>query len=230
MQQLTLQLNYPKSYNLDNYIVANFNELAFHSLFAIIENPQKYPFTCIYGPYGSGKTHLLYGISQVKNISYANGHSLPKNIIHWFEEEHKHPVIVVDDADKVKNDQLWYHLYNLAKEHKIALIIASEKPPMLWDIKLADWRSRASTFSTVAIENPDDDTILRIFEKVWFEKGLKINPEISKFLCQRIDRNFFSIHKWANIIDKVSAQSSKSLTKKMITELLERNYQSCSSM
>ena len=89
----------------------------------------------------------------------------------------------------------------------------------MWPVKLADWRSRLATFVSTEMRNPDDDTLKRVLEKIWKDKGIAVDDTILEYLSRRIDRNFPAICYWAHKIDLISAQKRRPITISMLHSL-----------
>lgn len=218
MQQGLLPLSYPQSIDLCDFVVANCNQLAFDLLHKTISGTAKEQFICIYGEPGCGKTHLLHGFAAENNIIYLNTkHVIGSTPREWGYGDAK--IIILDDADQVNDDVWWFHLYNFIKEQNKILIIGARKAPLMWSVQLADLRSRLSTFVCAEMRNPDDDTLKRVLEKIWKDKGIVVNNAILEYLSRRIDRNFPAICHWANKIDLMSAKSKRPITISMLHTL-----------
>ena len=218
MQQGLLPLSYPQSSELCDFVVANCNQLAFELLHRSISGVTKDKYICIYGESGCGKTHLLQGFAKENQIIYLNAKQVveasPRD---WVYSDEK--IVILDDADKVEDEVWWFHLYNLIKEQNKTLIISSRKVPSMWPVKLADLRSRLATFVSAEMRNPDDDTLKRVLEKIWKDKGIVVDNAILEYLSRRIDRNFPAICHWAHKIDQISAQRRRPITISMLYSL-----------
>ena len=218
MQQGLLPLEYNQSYDLCDFVVAECNQIAFELLHAPIQGITKEKFICIYGESGCGKTHLLQGLAKEHNLPYTTANqAITANPWDWIYSEQK--ILILDDAHKVDDDVWWFHVYNLVKEQNKLLIIGTVKPPALWPVKLADWRSRLATFICAEMRNPDDDTLKRVLEKIWKDKGIIVDNAIFEYLSRRIDRNFPAICHWARKIDRISAQQRRPITVNMLNHL-----------
>ena len=217
MQQSLLPLSYPQSFDLCDFVVANCNQLAFELLYRAIGGIAKEQYVCIYGDSGCGKTHLLQGFAKENKISYLNAQTIDTDSVDWIYGNEK--VIILDDADKVGDEVWWFHFYNLIKEQNKILIISARKSPSMWNVQLADLRSRLATFVCTEMRNPDDDTLKRVLEKIWKDKGIVVDGAILEYLSRRIDRNFPAICYWAHKIDLISAQKKRPITISMLHSL-----------
>ncbi len=218
MQQGLLPLEYIQSYNLCDFVVANCNQMAFEIFHATLQGLTRDRFICIYGESGCGKTHLFQGLAKDYGFAYNTANQVfTANIWDWVYSDQQ--ILVLDDAHKVEDDVWWFHLYNLVKEQNKSLVIGATKPPAMWHVKLADWRSRLATFISVEMHNPDDDTLKRVLEKIWKDKGIAVDNAILEYLSRRIDRNFPAICQWAKRIDTLSAQQRRPITISMLHHL-----------
>ena len=218
MQQGLLPLGYTQSYELFDFVVDNCNQMAFELFHAALQGATKDKFICIYGEPGCGKTHLFQGLAKNYNLAYNTANqALTTNL--WDLVYGEQQVLILDDAHKVDDDVWWFHLYNLVKEQNKLLVIGATKPPSMWPVTLADWRSRLATFISVEMHSPDDETLKRVLEKIWKDKGIVVDNSILEYLARRIDRNFPAICQWAEKIDMLSAQQRRPITVSMLHHL-----------
>ncbi len=216
MQQGLLPLQYEHNYNLYDFVVADCNQSAFSMVHMVMKHESRDNFFCIFGEEGSGKTHLLQGIAKENHLQYRNAGQIGlADYREWIGCENN-SILILDDAQKITDDVWWFHVYNLIKELGKTLIISSYKPPSMWPVKLADWRSRLATFVCVEMLNPDDDTLKRVLSKMWKDKGISVDDAVLNYIAKRIDRNFASIKHWAQVIDMLSAQKKRSITFNML--------------
>ena len=218
MQQCLLPLGYTQSSELCDFVVANCNQLAFDLLHRQISGLSKDKFICIYGESGCGKSHLLQGFAKEHNLKYFKA-TQALSVSSWDLCHCSEQILIIDDADSIEDDVWWFHLYNLLKENSKSLIISAKKAPSMWPVNLADWRSRLATFVVTEMRNPDDDTLKRVLEKIWKDKGITVDNNILEYLSRRIDRNFPAICHWAYKIDLISAQRRCPITINMLHSL-----------
>lgn len=69
-------------HTFDTFNVERKNELAYALMFAVGKRPQSYNPVFLYGPFGSGKTHLLHAVGNTlkTKILYLTGEQLYSNI------------------------------------------------------------------------------------------------------------------------------------------------------
>lgn len=209
-RQLQLPVSWHLSYRADEYVVSECNRYAFDWLekwpFQIQEN-----FACIVGEKGSGKSHLAEIWAQRVNaevISVHNGF-----FDKWFDISsniNNKKYFVLDDADTIDDDILLFYVYNTIKEHNIYLLLTAKTPPIQWDIKLADVRSRLLTINVVDIHKPDEEVVFGIIKQMLKQRGFETLPEtIINYIGNNVERSYESINYWINKIDSSLPQKSK---------------------
>lgn len=219
--QETLELGYKTAFGLEDFFVTSSNQDATYWL----ENYENWvnKMLVIYGSKGCGKTHManifaksLDGESVI--ISYEM--LTIENVIDIISS---YNVIVVDGADKVVDEEAFFHLYNMAKEEGVYLLLTANAPPARWNIKLADLESRLSTITAVGIKEPDDALIMAILVKMFADRQIKIKKEVIDYILKNLERSFNKLSDLVAKADKRSLSLKKPITIPLIREILQEN-------
>jgi len=161
------------------------------------------------GKRGSGKSHLaevLKGVSKGKIVFAKNINK--NNIAKLF----KIKCIIIEDLELLKSENALFHLYNMCVENNNKIMITSNTPVTLINFKLLDLKSRLLSLPSVNINFPDDILLNNIIIKQFFDRGVKIDKEVVKFLLKRVDRSFDSIYDLVSKIDFKSVEKSRKIT------------------
>lgn len=174
-------------------------------------------FTCIYGPKGSGKTHLANIWAKRQNCIKITPELIalpPREVANMGD------FFILDNADMVRDETWLFHFFNILKasEHKYWLLTA-ERPPNRWSVVLPDLKSRLSLCQVMCIQLPDDTTRMAVFNKILRNQGLAVRQRYVQYLLSRVERSYDDTFKWAKILTDV-VQSGTPLSYKAINELL----------
>lgn len=179
------------------------------------------PALCLYGPAGSGKTHLgriwmeRAQARRVKATALVDA-DLPALAAAG--------AVVADDAadvaDSAAAQEALLHLYNMLKEVGGWLLLSAEAPPSRWGLSLPDLRSRLLAAPAVAIAQPDDQLLAAVLVKLFADRQIKIGAEAVDFLLLRMERSFDAARRLVDRIDREALARRRPATLPLIRQLL----------
>ena len=172
----------------------------------------------IFGPPGSGKTHLASILKKKTSTLEVNSNSLSDKI--FFEFKTKEALIIENLNEKV-SEKLLFSLWNTALQDNKYLLITSTKPISTYKFKLLDLKSRASSSVIIGINLPSDDLISVILAKNFSDKQIKVEKKHIDYIIKRIDRSYEKISQFISILDKYSLKKSNPFNLKLIKEVLK---------
>jgi chromosomal replication initiation ATPase DnaA len=164
----------------------------------------------LHGPPGCGKTHLVHLWRDRSSAAIITGESLTDEMLPRLIHEVPRR-IAVDDAERA-SEQALLHLYNSCIEHQGSLLITTCRPPGLWQVVLADLRSRLRAAPTAEIGAPDDVLLSAVLVKHFADHQLHVVPEVIKYLLRRIDRSFAAAGKIVDRLDNAALSSRGPVT------------------
>ena len=215
LNQLLLDFDHNIEFNEHDYYVSKSNYFAFN----LIQTWPKWErrILNIFGDSFSGKTHLAK-IFQIKsNALYLSHNDINQEI---FKKIKLNECIVIDDFQKIKNENLLYSLFNLIYQDNKYLLILSNKAINKINYSLKDLNSRAKSCIFAQIENPDDDLIFAIILKSFSDRQIKLEKKFLEFIIKRIDRSYGKIYEFIYKIDQLSLKKKKPINLKTIKEIL----------
>ena len=215
LNQLLLDFNHNIEFNEHDYYVSRSNYLAFN----LIQNWPKWErkILNISGDTFSGKTHLAK-IFQYKSNALYFGHSDINEDV--FKKIKLNESIVIDDFEKIKNENLLYSLFNLIYQDNKYLLILSNRTISKINYNLDDLNSRAKNCIFAQIENPDDDLIFAIIVKSFSDRQIKLEKKLLEFIIKRIERSYGKIYEFIYKVDELSLKKKKPINLKTIREIL----------
>ena len=198
---------------------------------AALKKPDPAPLW-LWGPRGSGKTHLLQAVcaatdgpaAYIPLASISAGAALPPEALRGFADC---GVVCVDDVDAVAGDLNWeqalFRLFNEAQESRSRLVFAARAAPRGIEWRLDDWRSRAAACVVYHVRELDEAGRARALELRAAQRGLKLPAETLDYLMKRMPRDLRSLFDILDELDEASLAAQRRLTIPFIREALEKH-------
>ena len=215
LNQLLLDFDHNIEFNEHDYYVSRSNYLAFN----LIQNWPKWErkILNISGDTFSGKTHLAKIFQYKSNALYLGHCDINEDV---FKKIKLNETIVIDDFEKIKNENLLYSLFNLIYQDNKYLLILSNRTISKINYNLDDLNSRAKNCIFAQIENPDDDLIFAIIVKSFSDRQIKLEKKLLEFIIKRIERSYGKIYEFIYKVDELSLKKKKPINLKTIREIL----------
>jgi chromosomal replication initiation ATPase DnaA len=216
MNQLIFKFPFKAKYYEHDYYVSSNN----FSVYRLIESWPNWEgkWVNIYGPKGSGKTHLSNILKKkINSINIIDAKNINNETISKFE---KLDCLVIDNYEKNIDENLFYSLLNHLKQLNGFIVINTEFSIKNMKFELKDLKSRIESFLSVGIELPTDDLLRVIISKYFSEKQIDLNPKLSEYIIKNIDRSYEKVFKFIKEIDDLSLSSGKSININLIKKVL----------
>ena len=215
LNQLLLDFDHKIEFNEHDYYVSKSNYFAFN----LIQNWTKWEkkILNISGDTFSGKTHLAKIFQNKSKALYLSHKDVNEEI---FKKIKLNEFIIIDDFEKIKNENLLYSLFNLIYHDNKYLLILSNRSINDIDYSLDDLNSRAKNCIFAKIENPDDDLIFAIIVKSFSDRQIKLEKKFLEYIIKRIERSYGKIYEFIYKVDELSLKKKKPVNLKTIKEIL----------
>ena len=220
--QLALPLSFKTLQNRENFILSESNKSAVKLIeksksWQINTNINSIPAALIYGPSGCGKTHLSH-IYQQSNHSLFLSSIVSQNI----RLAEKNKSFILDDFIPGNNypSETVMHFLNEVKYNSGSVLILSKKSAHEMDWGLPDLNSRLRSLVTCKIELPDDILLYTLLIKYADEKKIILNDKQCIYILDRVERNFETIIKVIDHLDRFSLETKKKITLNMIKNII----------
>ena len=172
----------------------------------------------IFGPPGSGKTHLASILKSKTTTLKINAGELNDKIFFEFKTKE---ALIIEDLNKKVEENLLFSLWNVALQDNKYLLITSSKPISGFNFKLPDLNSRTKSCVSIGLKLPSDDLISVILAKNFSDKQIKVENKHINYIIKRIDRSYEKISLFISILDKYSLKKGSPFSLKLIKEVLK---------
>ena len=215
LTQLLLDFDHNIEFNEYDYYVSRSNYLAFN----LIQSWPKWErkILNISGDTFSGKTHLAKIFQYKSNALYLGYSDINEDALKKIK---LNETIIIDDFEKIKNENLLYSLFNLIYQDNKYLLILSNRTISMIRYNLDDLNSRAKNCIFAQIENPDDDLIFAIIVKSFSDRQIKLEKKLLEYIIKRIERSYGKIYEFIYKVDELSLKKKKPINLKTIREIL----------
>lgn len=169
----------------------------------------------LYGPKGSGKTHLAHIWAARAKAEFLVSPALDKG-----------PRVVLEDAGNFMGDAVaeegLFHLLNSLAARQGHILLTASMAPVLWPVRLPDLRSRLLALPAAHIESPDDEALMAVIGKLFADRQLRVPFEVVDYLVRRIERSYVAAHGAVAVLDAAALATGRAVTLPLARETLAR--------
>ena len=220
MNQLGLPISLDSKMLLDNFLGNNQLLDFFAKLYLDKTSAEIY----VYGASGLGKTHLLQGatlsvLSDQKSAMYIDCHnSLPGHVLESIEQLNW---ISIDNIDAINTNQqnLFFDLYNRAKQAKVSMLISGTDLPSELGV-MKDLKTRLGLATIFQLQALDDELTMSVLSNQMIARNLSIDSKVYEYLFKYYSRDVKALLKAIDDLDKASLQVKQSITIPFVKKIL----------
>ena len=196
-QQLVFELPHRAALGLEDFLVSESNDAAV----ALIDRWPDWPVgaAIIAGPHGCGKSHLA-NVWRLKSEAYVvEAIDLDKSRVPALAA---YGALLVENIERTRDQAALFHLLNLVREQRLAILLTSAKAPGDLPLDLPDLSSRLKALPFAEISPPDDALLRAVLVKLFADRQLSIEPHIIDYLLLRMERSMASAQVLIGEIDR----------------------------
>ena len=214
--QLILKFPEHRAYKKEDFYVSPSNQEAYD----FINNWPKWikRIVNIFGPSGSGKSHLSSILKTKTKCLEILANELNENIIFEFKTKE---VLIIENFNEKIPEELLFSLWNIALQDNKYFLINSIKPINSYKFKLSDLTSRIKSSLIIGIKLPSDDLISAIITKNFSDKQIMVEEKHIDYIIKRIDRSYEKISQFILTLDSYSLKKGSPFRLKLIKEVLK---------
>jgi DnaA family protein len=230
-QQLSLGVTLSDDTRFENFYVAadGHNTEVVAALRAQVQ-AQHQPFIYLWGPSGSGLSHLLQaGCHYAQQCGLAIQYLPLLELARYtpdelFAELESLDYLALDDLQAVAGKPDWelalFRLYNILREKNKRLLIASQINSRELPLHLEDLRSRLQWGLTYHLEPLSDDEKRHALQARARARGLELGDELAHYLLQRLPRDTHELFRQLHHLDCASLAEQRKLTIPFVKKIL----------
>ena len=214
--QLILKFPTHQAYKKEDFYVSPSNQEAYD----FINNWPKWikRIVNIFGPSGSGKSHLASILQHKTSCLLIDSNQLNDKTFLKFKTKE---ALIIENFDEKISEKILLSLWNIALQDNKYFLITSRKPINSYKFKINDLNSRINSSLIIGIKLPSDDLISVILMKNFSDKQIKVEKKHIDYIIKRIDRSYEKICHFILVLDKYSLKKGSPFGLKLIKEVLK---------
>jgi chromosomal replication initiation ATPase DnaA len=167
----------------------------------------------LWGPEGSGKTHLLHVWARQAGARLLAGPALPR------QPEPPDRPVAIDEADAAAELPV-LHLLNAWAEAGQPVLLAARAPPSRWSVALPDLASRLRSIASVEIRPPEDSLLRSLLARLLADRQLAVAEPVQDWLCRRLPRTPAAMREAAARLDRAALIAGRRVTRAIAAEVV----------
>lgn len=223
-KQLPLDFYHRPYMSKEDFMIAECNFEAFR----LIDSWPRWNYfaACIYGPAGSGKTHLTNIFSDKVSIEEHYPYKIPTikatdlNLEMPRQLIDTHPCLIIEDLTSNINQEAMFHLYNIYRDEGGSVLFTSNAAPARLNFSLPDLRSRMNILPSIEISEPDDGLLSALLIKLFMDRQIIISADVLKYTLSKMQRSFAYARRLVAEIDTISLARKHNVSIPLVKEAI----------
>jgi chromosomal replication initiation ATPase DnaA len=219
--QIPLPLETKPALTRDAFIVSEANRDAL----AFVESWPAWATTaaCLYGPAGSGKTHLAEIWIAASGAQWVEAAALSGSAFVLLD---RHAPVVIENVDlslpNPARDAAIIDLMESATAATPVLLIGRE-PPSAWQTLLPDLRSRFQALLSFCLWEPDEPLLRKLVRKLLGDRQLTVPETTIDQMLLKLERSPAAIREFIARVDAKALAESRAVNAALVRELLNED-------
>ncbi len=216
-QQLVFELAHRPALGVEDFLVSHSNQEAV----ALVDRWPDWPVgaAIISGPPGSGKSHLANVWRLKTNARIVAARDLSKGGVPQLAAFQS---LIIEDVASLTDEQALFHILNLVREQRLAVLLTSNQPPGGLSVSLPDLRSRLKALPFASIAPPDDALLQFVLVKLFADRQLTVEPAVIAFIMVRMERSMQAARRVVAEIDQQALVLKRGATRAVAAAVIEK--------
>ena len=130
--------------------------------------------------------------------------------------------IAVEDIDRgIGDERILFHLFNVAREGRLALLVTTRALPGEIESALPDLRSRLRAMALTRIEPPDEGLLRALLVKLMADRQLEVGPRVIEYVVPRMERSADAARRFVRELDRQALAARRLVTVHLAREVLD---------
>lgn len=217
-RQLALDLGQRPAMGREDFFVSGSNAAAVEMVDSWPDWPHR--ALAIVGPAGTGKSHLVEVWRARAGGSVIAADKLDEAMVAAAEAG---GALAIEDVDRgIAGERILFHLFNLARETRLSLLLTMRVAPGEIEIALPDLRSRMRATAFVAIEPPDEPLLKALLVKLFSDRQLRVTPKLIDYIALHMERSAEGAARVVAEIDRIALETRRNVGHGVAREALQR--------
>ena len=213
MTQLVLPLEIRPALGREDFIVAPANREAVAFIDAFPNWPTS--VAALYGPEGSGKSHLAGAWAMRANAVIFDAPTLDETALHCAAT-----MLVVENVDARAPDSARDVLLFALIERSSAVLLTGREPPSQWQATMPDLASRYRAMVSFALWAPDDALLGAMAKKLFADKQICVPDGAIDYMIRSLERSPGAIRDFVARTDAKALAEKRPVTVALMREIL----------
>jgi len=231
IRQLPLPLKLRDASSFENFLAGDNAELLAR-VRRLVEPGAGFACLLLWGEAAAGKTHLLEAACRaahaaggaVQYVPLAERAGLDPALLDGIERA---ALVCVDDLHAAAGDRVWEEallgVYERARAHGGALLLASRLPPAGLDALLPDLLTRLRAGLVYPLKSLDDAGKIAALRLRARNRGLDLPEDVARYVLSRYPRDLHALFALLDRIDDASLAAQRRITIPFLRELEKIN-------
>lgn len=229
-EQLSLKLPLGEAQTFDNFFVPQEGARIPDLLKAAIALDTQESLVCLWGPSGSGRTHLLQACCYDLTAQRRTAAYLPLRQFHeWqpdiFQALETMDMVCLDDIDVLEGEAAWeealFHCFNRVRDAQKLLVVTAAVAPAQLSFQLPDLNSRWQWGLTLKLQRLNDEAKQALLIQRAQSRGLNLSPACAQYLLSHHSRSLsILLEETLSKIEQASLRAKKPLTVPFLKNVL----------
>lgn len=216
--QYPLDLPHRTAYAAADYLPAACNAAAR----ALVEGWREWPnrAAAIWGAAGAGKTHLATVWSSATDARFIDPDGFDALDLGAAPAPFRFVLDLGPRDLSLEWEQPLFHLLNMTRERRGALLIVARQAPARWAPALPDLGSRLRALPAAEVAGPDDELFTAVLAKQFADRQLLVDQQTLDFLATRSERSFAAAGDLVERLDRAALARRRKINSRLAGEVL----------
>ncbi|MEI9991532.1 MAG: hypothetical protein WDM86_15995 [Rhizomicrobium sp.] len=171
------------------------------------------PAGALYGPSGSGKSHLVGAWAKAAGALVVPAATLSEGFVATLEQGR---AVAVEDVDSGVNEAALFALFH----HPGPLLLTGREPPAAWPAALPDLKSRFAALLAFPLWAPDEALLTQLTRKLFTDRQLAVPDPVIMRILRSVERSPAAVRDFVARADARALAEKRPVSVALVGEVL----------